>query len=132
MALAFPTACRTALGTALVTYAGSGALLKIFAGTQPATGGAETTKLAQLTFSGNIGTCTNGVITLNIPASDTSADDTGTATWARITQSNGTTVAVDMNVTATAGGGSLTLDSIAVTLGGTVAITSGSITVGNA
>lgn len=132
MALGFPTAVRTSLGDALITYAGSGAILKIFSGTRPATGGAETTKLAQLTFSGNIGTCTNGVITLSIPPSDTSADATGTASWARITRSDGTTVVTDMTVTATGGGGDLTLDSTSVTLGGTVAITAGTITTGNA
>ena len=132
MALGFPTAVRTALGDALITYCGSGAILKIFSGSKPAVGGAETTKLAQLTFSGNIGTTTNGVITLAIPPSDTSADATGTASWARITKADGTTVAIDMTVTATGGGGDLTLDSTSITLGGTVAITSGTITVGNA
>ena len=133
MAFGFPVACRNALADALTTYAGSGALLKIFSGTRPATGGAETTKLAQLTFSGNIAAAaSSGVLTLNIPQTDTSADATGTATWARITKADGVTVVTDMSVTATGGGGDLTLDSTSVTLGGTVAITSGSITVGNA
>jgi hypothetical protein len=133
MAFGFPVACRNALADALTTYAGSGALLKIFSGSRPATGGAETTKLAQLTFSGNIAAAAaSGVLTLNIPQTDTSADATGTATWARITKADGTTVVTDMSVTATGGGGDLTLDSTSVTLGGTVAITSGSITVGNA
>jgi hypothetical protein len=132
MALGFATAARTALGDALITYAGSGAILKIFSGTQPATGGSETTKLAQLTFTGNIGTCASGVITVTQPPSDTSADATGTASWARITKSDGTTVVMDMTVTATGGGGQLTLDSTSVTVGGTVAVTGGTITVGNA
>ncbi len=133
MAFGFPAACRSALADALTTYAGSGALLKIFSGSRPATGGAETTKLAQLTFSGNIAAAAaSGVLTLNIPQTDTSADATGTATWARITKADGTTVVADMSVTATGGGGDLTLDSTSVTLGGTVAITSGAITVGNA
>jgi hypothetical protein len=133
MALGFPTLTRNALADALTTYAGSGALLKIFSGSRPATGGAETTKLAQLTFSGAIAAAASGgVLTLNIPASDTSADATGTASWARITKSDGTTVVTDMTVSATGGGGDLQLDSTSITLGGTVAITSGSITVGNA
>lgn len=133
MAFGFPTPVRNAMADALTTYASTGALLKIFSGTRPATGGAETTKLAQLTFSGAIaGAASNGVLTLNIPASDTSADATGTASWARITKADGTTVVCDMSVTATGGGGDLQLDSTAITLGGTVAITSGSITTGNA
>jgi hypothetical protein len=133
MALGFPTLARNALADALTAYAASGALLKIFSGTRPATGGAETTKLAQLTFSGNIaGAASGGALTLNIPGSDLSADATGTASWARITKADGTTVVTDMSVTATGGGGDLTLDSTAVTLGGTVAITSGTISTGNA
>jgi hypothetical protein len=133
MALGFPTLARNALADALTTYAGSAALLKIFSGTRPATGGTETTKLGQLTFSGNIAAAAaSGILTLNIPASDTSADATGTASWARITKSDGTTVVADMTVTATGGGGDLQLDSTSVTLGGTIAITSGTITTGNA
>ena len=74
MAFGFPVLVRTALLDALTAYAGSGAILKIFSGSRPATGGAETTKLAQLTFSGNIaGAASAGVLTLNIPPSDTSA-----------------------------------------------------------
>lgn len=133
MAFGFPTLVRNALADALTTYAGSGAILKIFSGSRPATGGAETTKLAQLTFSGNIAAAAaSGALTLNIPPSDTSADATGTASWARITKADGTTVVADMSVSATGGGGDLQLDSTAITLGGTVAITSGTITVGNA
>lgn len=133
MAFGFPALVRNALLDALTTYAGSGAILKIFSGSRPATGGAETTKLAQLTFSGNIaGAAASGVLTLNIPPSDTSADATGTASWARITKADGTTVVCDMSVTATGGGGDLQLDSTSITLGGTVAITSGTITAGNA
>ncbi len=133
MALGFPVLVRNALADALTTYAGTGALLKIFSGTRPSTGGAETTKLAQMTFSGNIAAAAaSGVLTLNIPSSDLSADATGTASWARITKSDGTTVVTDMTVTATGGGGDLQLDSTAITVGGTVAITSGTITTGNA
>jgi hypothetical protein len=133
MAFGFPVPVRNALLDALTTYAASGAILKIFSGSRPATGGAETTKLAQLTFSGNIAAAAaSGILTLNIPPSDTSADATGTASWARITKADGTTVVTDMSVSATGGGGDLQLDSTSITLGGTVAITAGSITAGNA
>jgi hypothetical protein len=78
MAFGFPAVVRNALLDALVTYAGSGAILKIFSGSRPATGGAETTKLAQLTFSGNIAAAaSSGALTLNIPPSDTSAGHAG-------------------------------------------------------
>jgi hypothetical protein len=130
--LGFITATRTALGDALITYAGSAALLKIFSGTKPALGGAETTKLAQLTFTGNIGTCANGIITIPQMSSDTSADATGTASWARILKSDNATIVMDMDVSAGGGGATLTLDNTSVTVGGTVAVTGGTITVGNA
>lgn len=131
--LRYPVLVRNALANALTTYAGNGALLKIFSGTQPSTGGAETTKLAQLTFSGAIaGAAANGILTLNLPNPQTSAEGNGTASWARITKSDGTTVVMDMDVSATLGGGTLQLDNTSITIGGTVAITSAAITVGNA
>jgi hypothetical protein len=135
MALGFPVPVRNAIGDALIAYCGNGAILKIFKGTRPPTGTAEVIadKLSQLTFTGAIAPPTaNGVITLNVPPANTSAFADGTASWARITKADGTTVAIDMSVTATGGGGDLQLDSTAITQGGTVAITAGTITVGNA
>ena len=105
-------------------YAAGSAVLRIYSGTQPATAGAETTILAQLTCNATFAVAaTGGVLTLGTVAADSSANATGTATWARIYQSNGTTHVLDMDVSTTgAGTGDLQLDDTAIVLGGTVAL----------
>lgn len=105
-------------------YAGASAILKIYSGTQPATGGAETTVLAQLTCNATFAAAASaGVLTLNAVTSDSSANASGTATWFRIYQSDGTTHVLDGDVSTTAAGtGDLQLDDTAIVLGGTVAL----------
>lgn len=105
-------------------YAGGSAILKIFSGTQPAGGGAETTVLAQLTCNATFAAAASaGVLTLNSITSDSSANANGTATWFRIYQSNGTTWVIDGDVSTTAAGtGDLQLDDTSIVLGGTVAL----------
>ena len=105
-------------------YAGGSAILKIFSGTQPAGGGAETTVLAQLTCNATFaGAASAGVLTLNSITADSSASANGTATWYRIYQSDGTTWVLDGDVTTTAvGTGDLQLDDTLIALGGTVAL----------
>ena len=105
-------------------YAGGSAILKIYSGTQPATGGAETTVLAQLTCNATFaGAASAGVLTMNSVTADSSANASGTATWFRIYQSNGTTHVMDGDVSTTgAGTGDLQLDDTSIVLGGTVAL----------
>ena len=105
-------------------YAGGSAILKILSGTQPAGGGAETTVLAQLTCNATFApAATGGVLTLNSITADSSANATGTATWFRIYQSDGTTFVLDGDVSTTAAGtGDLQLDDTSIVLGGTVAL----------
>ena len=105
-------------------YAGASAILKIFSGTQPAGGGAETTVLAQLTCNATFAAAASGgVLTLNSITADSSANASGTATWFRIYQSDGTTFVLDGDVSTTgAGTGDLQLDDTSIVLGGTVAL----------
>jgi hypothetical protein len=68
-----------------------------------------------------------GVITLQgVPLSDSSADATGTAAVARIKASNGDVVV--NNLTVGVGTGDIQLNSVAISAGQTVTITSGTIT----
>lgn len=105
-------------------YVGASGVLRIYSGTQPATGGSETTILAQLTLNSTFaGAASAGVLTLNSVTADSSANNSGTATWARIYQSNITTIVMDMDVSTTAAGtGDLQLDDVVITAGGTVAL----------
>lgn len=99
MALAYSTAIRNAMLDAVTTGAGGSALLRIYDGTRPATGGTATTLLAELTCNATFAAgASSGVLTLNSITQDSSANASGTATWFRIVKSDGTTFVMDGNV----------------------------------
>lgn len=128
--LAFSTTLRNARADAITTAVGASGLLRIYDGTRPASGGAATTLLAELTFNATFApAASSGVLTLNAITSDTSANATGTATWARGTTSGGTFV-MDFNVGTS--GADLNLNSVSIVATGTVAVSSAVITEGNA
>ena len=103
--------------------------LRIYNGTQPATAdtsiGAQVL-LAELTFSATAApAAVNGLITFNALTADSSANATGTPTWFRAVQSNGTTVVMDGSVGAS--GCNLNLSGLTggqIIIGGTVSISS--------
>lgn len=76
--------------------------IRIYDGAQPATADTAITTqvlLAELRLNADaFAAAVAGVITANAITSDASADATGTATWARILASNGTTVWFDGTV----------------------------------
>lgn len=112
----------------------NGGFLDIYDGTQPATGdtaiGAQV-KLASLTFANPaFGASVAGVITANAIGSDTDADATGTATWARLFKSDHSTAVMDVSVgTATS---NLILNSAAIQIHAQVSVTSFTHTVAKA
>lgn len=134
MALGYVTALRNAQLdqiTARMDGGSGAALLRIYDGSRPATGGTATTLLAQLTLTDpSAAAASAGVLTLSSIAQDASADATGTATWFRIVQSDGTTHVMDGNVGTS--GSDLNLNSTSITSGATVSVTSFTITAGNA
>lgn len=131
MALAYEAATlRDAMLDAITTRAGNAALLRIYDGTRPATGGTATTLLAELTCGTPFAAAAvDGVLTLSAITQDSSANATGTATWFRIVTAAAAFV-LDGNV-GTAGS-DLNLNSVSITAGGTVSVTSFVITEGNA
>lgn len=129
--LAFATGLRTARADAITTFAGNSGKLRIYDGSRPATGGTATTLLAELTCNATFAPgASSGVLTLNAITSDSSADATGTATWGRLTKSDGTTHVLDFNVGTS--GADLNLNSVSIVATGTVAVSSAVITEGNA
>lgn len=129
MALAYTTTLRNAMLDAITTAAGGSALLSIYDGTRPATGGAATTLLAQLTCNATFApSASGGVLTLNSITQDSSANATGTATWFRITTS-GATFVLDGNVGTS--GSDLNLSSTSIVATQPVSVTSFVITEGN-
>lgn len=120
MAVTYTTAVKSSRMSAVVTAAGATAVLEI--GT---TGMASI--LATITLANPIGTVTAGVLTLTMPRSDTSADNTGAAAAARIrTATGGTDIITGLTVALS--GGDINLDSLSITAGQTVTINSATIT----
>lgn len=137
MPLKFATTVRNTRLQAIVTAidnGASGGTIKIYDGTQrAAVGDAITTQvlLGTLTFSSTCGSVTDGVLTFSTITADSSADASGTASWAIIADSLGNDV-FDCDVTATGGGGIIELDSVSIVIDGAVSISGGSLTEGNA
>lgn len=131
MALAYDVvSIRNAMLDTITTRAGASALLRIYDGTRPATGGAATTLLAELTCNATFApAAAAGVLTLNAIAQDASANATGTATWFRIVQSGGVNFVLDGNVGTSGSDLNLTTTSIVATQ--PVSVTSFVITEGN-
>ncbi len=109
---------------------GTGAAITIYDGAQPAN--ADVAVGGQMILAELIADATmwsassNGVLTLDTVADDVSANNTGTASWARIlTQIAGATV-FDCDVGTS--GTTIILNTVAIVGGGTVSITSGTMT----
>jgi len=120
-----------ALRDAIDAGAGPG-LVEIYDGTRPATGGAITTQtlLGTVTCSAvSAPDASGGVLTFSAFTEDSSADADGTASWARITDSDANFV-TDMDV-GTAGA-DLIMNTVSIVSGGPIRIDSGTITEGNA
>jgi hypothetical protein len=130
MAVGMVTALRNARLDAITTFAGGSGKLRIYSGTRPATGGAITTLLAELTLNATFApAASGGVLTLNAITADASADATGTATWGRIFKSDGTTIVLDCSVGTSAT--DIILNTASIVTGANVAVTSATITEGN-
>lgn len=124
------TAARNAIVDALVDLidGGSGAgTIKIYTtgSGRPAGPGTAITDqvlLATLTFSDPaFGNSSGGTATASAITQDSSADATGTATWARIADSNATAI---MDVEVGTSGADINFNSVAFTAGSAVSITS--------
>jgi len=130
MGIAYAATLRNSMLDAITTLAGASALLRIYDGTRPATGGAATTLLAELTCNATFAPgAAAGVLTLNAITQDSSANSSGTATWFRIVKSDGTTHVLDGNVGTSGSDLNLTTTTIVATQ--PVSVSSFVITEGN-
>ena len=106
--------------------------IEIRTGSQPATvaTAATGTLLGTLTLSdpafGAATAASPSVATAAAITSDTNADATGTAGWFRGYTSAGVAV-IDGSITASGGGGDMTLDSTSIIAGGTIAVSAWTI-----
>lgn len=131
MAIGMAVALRNSRLDAITTFTGGSALLRIYDGTRPATGGAATNLLAELTCNATFAPgAASAVLTLNAITSDTAANATGTATWARIVKSDGTTHVLDCSVGTS--GADINLNTVSIVTNAQVSVTSATITEANA
>ena len=81
--------------------------------------------LATITLADPCGTVATDTLTFTMPRSDTAADATGTAAVARIKESAGTVIV--NNLTVGTSGANINLNSLSITVGGTVTLNSGTL-----
>ena len=128
MALAYSTTVRNAMLDTITSNAGASAKLRFYDGTRPATGGAVTTLLAELTCNATFApAASGGVLTLNA-ITGANASATGTATWFRIVTS-GAVFVLDGSVGTS--GSDLNMTTTSFVSGQPVAVSSFVVTEGN-
>lgn len=134
MALQYSVTVRNAQLDAVETTVGTAPLLRIYSGSAPANcaAAASGTLLAEATLPSDwMAAANSGSKALSGTWQDASANATGTAGHWRLYDSGGTTCHAQGTVTATGGGGDMTLDNTSIASGQSVTITSFTITAGN-
>ncbi len=134
MALQYSVTVRNAQLDAFETAIGTSAILKIRSGSVPASCATADSGTVLATFnlpSDWMSAASSGSKAKSGTWEDTSADATGTAGHWRLYASDGTTCHAQGTVTATGGGGDMTLDNTSIASGQTVTVTTFSISAGN-
>ena len=135
MALQYSTIVRNAELDALETAIGTSPILRIRSGSAPATCATADSGivLATMTLPSDwLAAAASGSKAKSGSWQDSSADATGTAGHFRIYDSTGTTCHLQGTVTATGGGGDLTLDNISIASGQSITINTFSVSAANA
>lgn len=135
MALQLSVSVRNARLDAIETATGATAVLKIKTGAPPATCATADsgTVLSSMTLPADwLAAAGSGAKAKSGTWSDAAADAAGTAAHFRIYASDGTTCHIQGTVTASGGGGDMTLDNAVLAVGQLVTITAFTLTDGNA
>jgi len=135
MAMQFSTVVRNARLDAIETAVGASAIIKIRTGAAPANCGAADsgTVLATLNLPSDwMAAAAAGSKAKSGAWEDSSADGAGNAAHFRLYASDGATCHAQGSVTATGGGGDLTVDNIVFAVGQAFSITSFTLTEGGA
>lgn len=135
MAIQLSVAVRNARLDAIESTVGTAPLFRIYSGAMPADCGtvASGTLLIEATLPSDwAANASSGAKAKSGTWQDTSANATGTAGYYRMYDSTGTTCHVQGTVTATGGGGDLTLDNVSIASAQSVTITGFTLTDANA
>jgi hypothetical protein len=135
MAVQLSVAVRNARLDAIETSIGTSAVLRIRSGAPPATCATADsgTVLATLNLPSDwMAAASSGSKALSGTWQDLTADATGTAAHFRVYDSGGTVCGIQGTVTATGGGGDMTLDNTSIASGQQVTVTTFTLTDANA
>lgn len=135
MSIQLSVAVRNGRLNEVQTIIGASAVLEILTGTAPANCAAATTGTVLVQYnlaSSWLAAASGGAVILSGLPLSVSASGTGTAGYFRLFANDGITCGMQGTVTATGGGGDLTLSTTAVSTGETVNITGFTLTDGNA
>ncbi len=135
MALQLSTAVRNARLDSIETAVGTSAILRIRTGSAPANCAAADagTVLATVNCPSDwMAAASGGTKSLSDTWQDSSADATGTAGHFRLYASDGTTCHAQGTVTATGGGGDMTVDNVSFASGQQFTVTTFALTEANA
>lgn len=128
MTMQLSTTVRNAMLDAYETAIGTSAILKLRTGAQPANCAAADsgTVVATINLASDwMAAASSGSKSFSsTPLTDASADNAGTLGHYRLYASDGTTCHDQGSITATGGGGDMTVDNTSVTAGQSVSITS--------
>ena len=128
MTVQLSVAVRNAMLDAYETAIGTGAILKLRTGAQPANCAAADsgTVVASITLASDwMSAASSGSKAFSsTPLTDASADNSGTLAHYRLYASDGTTCHDQGTITATGGGGDMTVDNVSVTATQEIQITS--------
>jgi hypothetical protein len=123
MAIALNTTLRNARAAAIVTEAGSGAILRVYTS-------AYGTVLYSSACASTLGTVSGGVLTFNAVGNAT-ATGAGTAAIARLFKSDGTTMVIE-GLTVGTSGTNIVITNTTIAVNDVVTTSSATITEGNA
>lgn len=132
--LQFSDAVNNAQLDAIETQIGASAVLEVRTGSLPANCAAARTGTVLVTMTLPSDWMSNAATHVKAKAGtwqDTSADASGTAGYFTIYASDGTTVGMQGDITATAGGGAMTIASTSITATQPVVVTGFTLTAGN-
>ena len=135
MTVQLSVAARNARLDAIETAVGVSAILEIRSGSQPANCAAADsgTLLASMSLPSDwMAAASSGTKALSGTWQDTSANNAGTAAHFRIKDSGGTTTHMQGSITATGGGGDMTIDNTTIAASQVITVTAFTLTDGNA
>jgi hypothetical protein len=131
MTLQLSVAVRNAMLDAIETAIGVSAVLKLKTGAPPANAAAADsgTVVATIALASDwmAAASAGSKAFSSTPLTDSSADNAGTLAHYRVYASDGTTCHMQGTITATGGGGDMTVDNTSVTAGQSVSVTSWTI-----